>query len=98
MLYLGIDIAKNNHVASLIDENAKPLFKAFSFSNTLDGANSLLAKLSAYANSPDCVEIGMEATGHYWLSIYSFLVSILLGKSSSILSSNIQTVFPSFPR
>ena len=74
MLYLGIDIAKNNHVASLIDENAKPLFKAFSFSNTLDGANSLLAKLSAYANSPDCVEIGMEATGHYWLSIYSFLV------------------------
>lgn len=74
MLYLGIDIAKNNHVASLIDENAKPLFKAFSFSNTLDGANSLLAKLSAYATNPDCVEIGMEATGHYWLSIYSFLI------------------------
>lgn len=74
MLYLGIDIAKNNHVASLIDENAKPLFKAFSFSNTLDGANSLLAKLSVYATNPDCVEIGMEATGHYWLSIYSFLI------------------------
>lgn len=31
-------------------------------------------------------------------SIHSFLVSILLGKSSSILCSNIQTVFPSFPR
>ena len=74
MLYLGIDIAKNNHVASLIDENAKPLFKAFSFSNTLDGAKSLLAKLSDYADSPNCIEIGMEATGHYWLSIYSFLV------------------------
>ena len=34
MLYLGIDIGKNTHVASLIDEEAKPLFKAFSFSNT----------------------------------------------------------------
>lgn len=74
MLYLGIDIAKNNHVASLIDENAKPLFKAFSFSNTVDGANSLLDKLFAFINTTDDVEIGMEATGHYWLSIYSFLI------------------------
>lgn len=74
MLYLGIDIAKNNHVASLLDENAKPLFKAFSFSNTIDGANSLIKKLSAFITTAADVEIGMEATGHYWLSIYSFLV------------------------
>lgn len=74
MLYLGIDIAKNNHVASLLDENAKPLFKAFSFSNTIDGANSLIEKLSAFITTAADVEIGMEATGHYWLSIYSFLV------------------------
>lgn len=72
MLYLGIDVGKRNHVASLIDENAKILFKAFSFSNTTDGANSLLEKLLAYTNKSN-VEIGMEATGHYWLSIYSFL-------------------------
>lgn len=74
MLYLGIDIAKNNHVASLLDDNAKPLFKAFSFSNTTDGANSLLDKLSAFVNITTDVEIGMEATGHYWLSLYSFLI------------------------
>ena len=72
MLYLGIDIGKRNHVASLIDENAKPLFKALSFGNTTDGANSLLEKLSAHTDKSN-VEIGMEATGHYWLSIYSFL-------------------------
>lgn len=73
MLYLGIDIGKNNHVASLIDEKSKPIFKAFSFSNTTDGANSLIEKMSAYINDTSTVEIGMEATGHYWLSIYSFL-------------------------
>ena len=73
MLYLGIDIGKRNHVASLIDENAKNLFKAFSFSNTTDGANGLLEKLSVYTDC-DNVEVGMEATGHYWLSIYSFLI------------------------
>ena len=74
MLYLGIDIGKNTHVASLIDETAKPLFKAFSFSNTTEGANSLIEKLSVHINNQSEVEIGMEATGHYWLSIYSFLV------------------------
>lgn len=74
MLYLGIDIGKNTHVASLIDENAKPLFRAFSFSNTTDGAISLLEKLFLHIQKADQVEIGMEATGHYWLSVYSFLI------------------------
>jgi len=66
MLYLGIDIGKNTHVASLIDETAKPLFKVFSFSNSTEGAKNI--------SEPSEVEIGMEATGHYWLSIYSFFV------------------------
>lgn len=47
MFYLGIDIGKNTHVASLID------------------------KLSQFKES---LEVGMEATGHYWLSLYSFLL------------------------
>lgn len=74
MLYLGIDIGKNNHVASLIDDKGKTLFKAFSFSNTSDGGENLLNKLKPCTNSVEDIEIGMEATGHYWLSIYSFLV------------------------
>lgn len=41
MFYLGIDIGKNTHVASLMDEKAKIIFKAFSFSNTSDGADTL---------------------------------------------------------
>lgn len=74
MLYLGIDIAKNNHVASLLDENAKPVFKAFSFSNTTEGGNGLIDKLFLYIHAASDIEVGMEATGHYWLSLYSFLV------------------------
>lgn len=74
MQYLGIDIGKNTHVASLIDEKAKTLFKAFSFSNTVNGAESLVEKLNQHIDTVADVEIGMEATGHYWLSIYSFLV------------------------
>lgn len=74
MQYLGIDIGKNTHVASLINEDSKTIFRAFSFSNTVNGADSLIEKLNQYIESVSGVEIGMEATGHYWLSIYSFLV------------------------
>ena len=70
MFFLGIDIGKNTHVASLLDEKAKIIFKAYSFANTLDAAEALLVKLEPYKDS---LEIGMEATGHYWLSLYSFL-------------------------
>ncbi|BBM56853.1 hypothetical protein JMUB4039_1136 [Leptotrichia trevisanii] len=31
MFFLGIDIAKHNHVASLIDDNGNSIFKAYSF-------------------------------------------------------------------
>lgn len=73
MLFVGIDIGKNNHVASMMDENGKVVFKAFSFPNTTDGGNALFSKLSSFSSNPSVFEIGMEATGHYWLSVYSFL-------------------------
>ena len=70
MFYLGIDIGKNTHVASLVDDKKKVIFKAFSFSNSIDGAESLILKLEDFKNE---LEVGMEATGHYWLSLYSYL-------------------------
>lgn len=73
MFFIGIDIGKNNHVASAMDENGKVVFKAFSFPNTSDGGEDLFNKLSTYSTSHSDFEIGMEATGHYWLSVYSFL-------------------------
>ena len=72
MFYLGIDISKNTHVASLIDEKGKNIFKGFSFSNSTDGGKSLLDIIKKHVDFSD-VTVGMEATGHYWLSIYSFL-------------------------
>ena len=70
MFYLGIDIGKNTHVASLVDDKKNVIFKAFSFSNSINGAESLVLKLEAFKNE---LEVAMEATGHYWLSLYSYL-------------------------
>ncbi|MBS7528862.1 IS110 family transposase [Fusibacter paucivorans] len=74
MLFLGIDIGKRTHVASLISEKGQVLFKAFSFNNTLEGGEALINKLQNFVDSYDEIEVGMEATGHYWLSLYSFLI------------------------
>ena len=72
MFYLGIDIAKVNHVASLIDFEGNVLIKAIKFTNSNEGFDKLLSSLNEY----DLVNIlvSMEATGHYWLSLYSALI------------------------
>ena len=73
MYYVGIDVGKNNHVASMMDASRKVTFKAFAFTNTREGAQSLLEKIRSHVADQTQVEIGMEATGHYWLALYSFL-------------------------
>ncbi len=73
MFFVGIDIGKNNHVASMMDESGKVVFKAFSFPDTSDGGESLFSKLSSYSSDTASFEVGMEATGHYWLAVHSFL-------------------------
>ena len=57
----------------MVDEEGKPVFKAFSFANTTEGGESLLAKLSSCGVNSGSLEIGLEATGHYWLAVYSYL-------------------------
>ena len=57
----------------MMDDTGKIIFKAFSFPNTSDGGNALFFKLASYSSTPSDFETGMEATGHYWLSVYSFL-------------------------
>lgn len=74
MFYLGIDIGKFSSVATLIDENGSIIDKTLKFSNTTDGANSLLELIDSYVFENSNLAIGMESTGHYWLSIFSFLV------------------------
>ena len=85
MFFVCIDIGKNNHIASMMNESGKVVFKAFSFPNTSDGGNSLFSKLSSYSSSTSDFEIGMEATGHYWLSLIINLFVNLLGVFPTIL-------------
>ena len=71
MFYLGIDIAKVNHVASLINEDGSILVKAIKFTNSNDGLQKLIDSISDYDQSQ--IYCAMEATGTYWLSLFSAL-------------------------
>jgi len=74
MFYLGIDIAKTNHVASLLDKDGNVIIRNIKFTNSNEGYKSLLEVVSSAASDLSLVLIGMEATGHYWLSLFSSLI------------------------
>ena len=74
MFYCGIDIAKYKHEATVIDEAGTALLDSISFSNNKEGCEKLLALFERLGVSNDGLLIGMEATGHYWLSVYGYLL------------------------
>lgn len=73
MLICGIDIGKNNHEACLIDETGRQIARTLRFSNTTEGAEKLIDYFNGCNPQKDVIVIGMESTGHYWLSLYCFL-------------------------
>ncbi|WP_313291996.1 IS110 family transposase [Faecalispora jeddahensis] len=74
MFYVGIDIAKKNHEASIINSKGELLDKSISFSNSQAGCDKLTSLLDKFGADTSNVIIGMEATGHYWISLYSYLI------------------------
>ena len=74
MWTLGIDIAKRKHVATLLDDKGKRAFSNFSFASTMEGVNLLIAKIKQIGFSTENLLIGMEATGHYWMTLFQYLV------------------------
>lgn len=71
MHYVGIDIAKRKHVVFTLSSEGEPVGKALRITNNREGFDKLLAHLSELETA---VTVGLEATGHYWLALYSVLV------------------------
>ena len=73
MYIVGIDIAKRKHEAAVIDGEGTVIIKPFSFTNNCSGYNRLLAMLAKAKLPLDEVSFAMEATGHYWLALFTRL-------------------------
>jgi len=73
-LIIGIDIGKHYHQATVIDETGQILGGSLRFTNTSSGAELLLKRIASVNQEGLPLIFGLEATGHYWLALYSYLI------------------------
>ena len=73
MICAGIDIAKLNHVASVISSDGEVLVEPFQFSNDFEGFRSLSLVLDKFDREK--LLIGLESTAHYGNNLVEFLVA-----------------------
>ena len=69
--FVGIDIGKYHHQVAFIDSQGNKSSPDVSLDNTGEGFELLLKSLNRFDKEQTVV--GLEATGHYWLALYSFL-------------------------
>ena len=69
MVYIGIDIAKFKHFASVVSSDGNVIVKPFPFENSRQGFINLIEEIE---NFQDCL-IGLESTGHYAENLIQFL-------------------------
>jgi len=74
VLIIGIDVGKRNHEAAIMDEKGTVKGgKSFRFPNSHEGIASLLDHIEKYNPNNEEIVFGLEATGHYWLSLYDHI-------------------------
>ena len=74
MIYVGIDIAKETHVAAAVNTDGVILLEPFAFQNNHDGFQLLKTNLDSL-NKNDLI-IGLESTAHYAENVIFFLHSL----------------------
>src|SRR5690606_34664499 len=76
-LVIGIDIAKDKHVARAQDDRGIEFGKRLVFVNRIHGFQSLLEWVERHQkqNAKNHVIFGVEPTGHYWLNLAYFLTA-----------------------
>ena len=73
MIYVGIDVAKLNHFASLISSDGEILVGPFQFSNDGDGFQYLVSAFEPFDDEE--IIIGLESTAHYADNLIRYLVA-----------------------
>jgi len=73
VIYVGIDIGKRKHEATMLDAEGNQLGRSLVFDNSQQGVAKLFGHVGKFA--AERVVFGLEATGHYWLALYTALIA-----------------------
>lgn len=90
MFYVGIDIAKNTHWASIMSSDGEVIQDPFSFSNDNSGFQKFISKLDSLDKTK--ILIGLESTAHYGENIISYLFNLdyKIGLINPIQTANLR--------
>ena len=90
MIFIGVDIAKNNHFASAVNSDGEVLIKPFKFTNDEKGFNLFINTFKAFDLS-DCM-VGLESTGIYGDNLTSHLFDkgFKIGKINPIQTDSLR--------
>lgn len=72
--FVGIDIAKHTHWASIMSSDGEIISDPFSFSNDIEGFKKFTSSL--FSLPKEKILIGLESTAHYGENIISYLFSL----------------------
>jgi len=75
MFFGGIDVAKHRHEFCLTDSNGNVALQ-MNIDNRKSGLDKLLQNLERLEITPTQAQFCLEATGHYWLSLYHHLTEL----------------------
>lgn len=71
--YLGIDVGKYHHQATLINQDQQIVGQSIRFNNTLSDFESLCQTIRNYVPDLTQIKAGLEATGHYYWHLKNYL-------------------------
>lgn len=74
MFYVGVDIAKSKHYASIMSSDGEIICEPFPFSNDLIGFQKLISHISSLDKKH--LVIGLESTAHYAENLIEFLFDL----------------------
>ena len=72
-IFVGVDIGKSFHCAAAINARGHVLLKPLKILASAQGFTAFEARLRQLGNKT-AVLIGLEASGHYWVSLWRFLL------------------------
>jgi transposase len=75
MIYVGIDVAKDNHDCIIVDSDGVIRFPTFTIPNNKQGFRELLTNLKTCGSDLAKIKVGLEATGHYSDNLLEFLIA-----------------------
>lgn len=71
---IGVDIGKDFHQATILDPDGEMVGGTIKFDNSALGFARFLSHLERLITKKESCLVSLEATGHYWLPLYLFLV------------------------